>query len=97
MSQIDALVVAFPEDAERADVTQIVTTLNEMASGRESLQEFLGAGLNGRQVAQLCSAALSLNIDWVTPEQLILDDESGIPDEQKAAWGKFYGVVEGFQ
>lgn len=97
LSQIEMLVVAFPEDAERAELTQIVATLSEMASGLESLPQVLGADLNGRQGDQLCSAALPLNIDWISAEQFIMGDESGMPDVQEAAWANFWNVVEGFQ
>ena len=97
LSQIETLVVAFPEDAERAELPLLLATLSEMASGRESLPQLLGAELNGRQVDQLCAAALQLNIEWVTPEQFIMGDESEMPDEQKAAWANFFGIAEGFQ
>jgi len=97
LSQIETLVVAFPEDAERAELTPTVATLSEMASGLESLPQVLGAELSRVQVDQLCDAALPLNIDWVSPEQFIMGDESGMPDEQEAAWANFWKVVEGFQ
>lgn len=97
LSQIDALIVAFPEDAERAELALTVATLNEMKSGRQNLASMLGANLNEQQVERLCAAALQLNIDWVTPEQFPVGDESGITDEQKAAWANFFGVVEALQ
>jgi hypothetical protein len=97
LSQIETLVVAFPEDAERAELTPMVAALNEIASGLESLPQILGSELNGQHVEKLCVAALPLNIDWVTPEQFIMGDESGMPDEQEADWANFWGVVEDFQ
>jgi len=97
LSQIDMLVVAFPEDAERAELAPMVATLSQMASGVESLPHILGADLNEQQVEQLCAAALQLNIDRVTPEQFVMGDESGIPDETEAAWANFWGVVESLQ
>ncbi|MGH1330561.1 MAG: hypothetical protein ACRBBK_06735 [Paracoccaceae bacterium] len=97
LSQIETLVVAFPEDAERAELAPMVAALSEMASGVESLPQILGGELNGQQVEQLCVAALPLTIDWVTPEQLFMGDESGMADEQEAAWANFFGVVEDFQ
>ena len=97
LSQVDALVVAFAEDAEQAELVPMVATLSEMASGLESLPNILGADLNGQQVEQLCAAALPLNIDWVTPEQFVMRDERGISDEQEAAWANFLRVVEGIQ
>lgn len=75
----------------------MVAELVEVASGLESLPQILGAELNGRQVDLLCAAALPLNIDWVTPEQFIMGDESGIPDEMETAWANFWGVVESLQ
>jgi hypothetical protein len=97
LSQIEALVVVFPEDAERAELRPMVATLSETASVPDSLPQVLGAELNRQQVDQLCAAALPLNIDWVTPEQFIMGDESGIPDEQEAAWANFFRAIEDFQ
>lgn len=97
LRQIEALVVAFPEDAERAELKPLVAKLSEIASGPDSLPQLLGAKLNSQQVDQLCAAALPLNINWVTPEQFIMGDESGMPDEQEAAWANFWRVVEDFQ
>ncbi|WP_227511870.1 hypothetical protein [Tritonibacter mobilis] len=97
LSQIQMLVSAFPEDAERAELKPIVAALSKMASGSESLSKILGAELNDQQVEQLCAVARSLNIDWLTPEVLIMADESGRPEEQEKAWAGFFAVVEGFQ
>ncbi|MFV1497991.1 hypothetical protein VW040_16815 [Phaeobacter sp. JH85H1] len=97
LSQIEMLVVAFPEDSERAELGPMVAELAELASGLESLPQILGAELKGQQIGLLCAAALPLNIDWVTPEQFIMGDESGIPDEMKAAWANFWRVVESLQ
>lgn len=60
-----------------------------MASGPENLSQILGAELNGQQVEQLCAVAVSLKIDWVTPEVLVMADESGAPEEQEKAWADF--------
>ena len=95
--QIEVLVVAFPEDAERAELAQMVAELSELASGLESLPQILGTELSGQQVELLCAAALPLNIDWVTPEQFVMGDESGIPDDMEVAWANFWGVVESLQ
>ena len=39
LSQIEMLVVAFPEDAERAELAPMVAELSEVASGLESLPQ----------------------------------------------------------
>ena len=97
LSQIEVLIVAFPEDAERAELAPMVAELSELASGRESLPQILGTELGEQQVELLCAAALPLNIDWVTPEQFVMGDESGIPDDMEVAWANFWGVVESLQ
>lgn len=97
LSQIEILVVAFPEDAERAELAPTVAELSEVASGLENMPQILGAELNGQQLDLLCAAALPLSIDWVTPEQFIIGEESGIPDEMEAAWANFWTVVESLQ
>ncbi|MEM7241732.1 MAG: hypothetical protein AAF429_06060 [Pseudomonadota bacterium] len=94
--QVDRLVVAFPEDAEQTEMTPFVATLNEMATGLQSLPTIFGGDLSEQQAKQLCAAALQLNIDWVTPEQFGMGDESGMPDKQEAAWANFFRVVAGF-
>ena len=97
LSQIEALIVAFPEDAERAELAPMVAELNELASGLESLPQILGTELSGPQVELLCAAALPLNIDWVTPEQFVMGDESDMPDDMEVAWANFWRVVESLQ
>ena len=97
LSQIEMLIVAFPEDAARAELAPMVAELSELASGLESLPQILGAELSWQQVELLCAAALPLNIDWVTPEQFVMGDESGIPDDMEVAWADFWGVVESLQ
>lgn len=97
LSQIDVLIVAFPEDAERAALAPMVAQLSEMASGLGSLPQILGTELSGQQGDLLCAAALPLNIDWVTPQQFIMGDESGIPDDMEVAWANFWRVVESLQ
>ena len=97
LSQIEMLIVAFPEDAERAELARIAAELSEQASGLEYLPQILGTELSGQQIELLCAAALPLNIDWVTPEQFVMGDESGIPDDMEVAWANFWGVVESLQ
>ncbi len=97
LSQIQTLVSAFPEDAEQAELKSIIAALSNMASGPENLSQILGAEVNDQQVDQLCAVAVSLKIDWVTPEVLVMADESGAPEEQEKAWADFFAVVEGFQ
>mgnify|MGYP007089912696 CR=1 FL=1 len=97
LSQIDVLIVAFPEDAERAGLAPMVAQLSEMASGLGSLPQILGTEWSGQQGDLLCAAALPLNIDWVTPQQFIMGDESGIPDDMEVAWANFLEVVESLQ
>lgn len=75
----------------------MVAELSEMASGLGSLPQILGTELSGQKVDLLCAAALPLNINWVTPEQFIMGDESGIPDDMEVAWANFLGVVESLQ
>lgn len=97
LSQIEMLVAAFPEDAERAQLAPMVAELSEVATGQESLPQILGTALNGPQVDQVCAAALPLNIDWVTPAQFAVGDQSGMSVEMEAAWINFWVVVESLQ
>ncbi|WP_136444013.1 hypothetical protein [Pacificoceanicola onchidii] len=95
--QIDALVQAFPENAEAADLQTLVATLVDTANGEAGLSRLIGVNLTPEQVETLCAAALPLNLDWITPEDLAQGTDDGISPEQRAAWEAFYRISEGFR
>lgn len=97
LAQINALIVAFPEDAKQAEIGSIIVTLSDMADGLDILPKLIGIEITGQQVEQLCAAALPLNIDWLTPEHFNRRDESEVPVGQETGWADFFAVVEGFQ
>jgi len=88
---------AFPKEAERAELQNIVDALLEASEREAGLSEILGAELSNEQVAKLCIAARPLSIEWATPEQLANDDEDGVPQGQRVAWEAFHQVVEELQ
>ncbi|WP_405112235.1 hypothetical protein L0Z65_08040 [Phaeobacter sp. BS52] len=65
--------------------------------GVKSLPRLLGGEVTEQQAKQLCVAALPLNIDGVTPEQFLSGDQTGMSNEQQAAWANFFDVIERFQ
>ncbi len=97
LAALETLIAAFPEDAKRAELRTHVDAMKRVADGDEGLAQILGGELTSEQAQQLCSAARPLNIAWVTPQQLVNDDEDGISPEQRAAWEGFWEVVESLQ
>ena len=70
------------------------TLCSKISTGDEGITQLLGSEVTNQQAEQLCAAARPLSVAWVTPEQLINDDEDGVPTEQRAAWAEFWKVVE---
>ncbi|WP_170431200.1 hypothetical protein [Ruegeria arenilitoris] len=97
LTAIEALIAAFPEDAERADLRGFVDSMLQVSERRAGLTEILGAELTSKQTEQLCAAARPLSLVWATPEQLTNGGEDTIAPEPSAAWAEFYRVVEHLQ
>lgn len=93
LSRIETLIDAFPEDAERAELQEIVDVLSEQSEVPSNLPQLLGREIAPQQNARLCAAALPLNIEWLTPEVLASGDE-GMSEDQKIVWETFYKIVE---
>lgn len=93
LSQIDALLKAFPEDADRADLQKGVQETLEGSKRSTAISEIFDRVLSDKEVEELCAVALPLNIDWLTPEQLSTGNDEGIPFQQRAAWKAFYRLV----
>jgi hypothetical protein len=60
----------------------------------ETLSVLLGAPISFENSQRLCSAALPLNLDWASPEDLA-SGVNNMPPQQEKAWAAFYGMVEG--
>ncbi|ATG42980.1 hypothetical protein PhaeoP18_01015 [Phaeobacter piscinae] len=75
----------------------MVTDLSTISAGVKSLPRLLGGEVTEQQAKQLCVAALPLNIDGVTPERFLSGDQTGMSNEQQAAWANFFDVIERFQ
>jgi hypothetical protein len=97
LAAIEALIAAFPKDAELAGLKAHLDAMTELSEGKAGLSEVLGGELARDQAERLCGAAKTLSIAWATPEQIANDDEEGSPPEQRAAWEEFWRVVEGLQ
>ena len=97
LAAFDTLFAAFPEDARSAELRSHIDALQQISEGDEGLTQVLGSQISNEQAEQLCDAARPLSVSWVTPEQLVNDDEDAVPTEQRAAWAEFWTVVESFQ
>ena len=91
------LIDAFPEDAQDAELPIHINALERVSRGDEGLVLVLGSEISKQGAEQLCGAARPLSVAWVTPEQLVNDDEDGVPTEQKVAWAEFWRRVESLQ
>ena len=94
LSRIDAVVTAFPEDAEAALMERIVTDLKKAQTGEVNLAQIMGAPLNSEQEERLCTAATKLNLDHLEPETFEIGGDSELSQEQQLAWRNFFFVVE---
>ena len=94
LSQIDALIRTFPEDAKNTDLKSAVEVLFKASNHEAGLIKVLGTELSDQQAKQLCTKALPLNMNWITPQQLVADDEEGVPRDQKKALEAFFQFVE---
>ena len=83
------LIDAFPEDARDAELPIHIDALERVSRGDEGLVLVLGREISKQGAEQLCGAERPLSVAWVTPEQLVNDDEDGVPTEQKVAWAEF--------
>jgi len=97
LATFEALIAAFPEDAKSAELRTHIDAMQQISEGEESLAQVLGGEISKEQEKQLCGAARPLSVAWVTPEQLVKDDEDGVPTEQRVAWAEFWKVVESLQ
>ena len=97
LHQINALIEAFPKDAEQAGVQSAIGAMLNRLERQASLSEILNAKISKQQEQILCTAALPLNIDWLTPEYLTNDDGSAYPPEQKVVREAFFKIVEKLQ
>ena len=97
LATFEALIAAFPEDAKSAELRTHIDAMQQIPEGEKGLAKVLGGEISKEQAEQLCGAARPLSVAWVTPEQLVKNDEDGVPTEQRAAWAEFWRVVESLQ
>ncbi|WP_298854732.1 hypothetical protein [uncultured Ruegeria sp.] len=95
LAALDALIDAFPSDAQRDDLQQIIDLLRTTDLDTLVTTE-IGVELARTQLHQLCEAALPLSLDWITPEGKRGNKEDAVKAEHFAAYENFYYVVEGF-
>jgi hypothetical protein len=97
LATFEALIAAFPEDADTADLRSHIDAMRQVPEGEEGLAQVLGGEISREHAEQLCIAARALSVAWVTPEQVIDDEDDGVPTEQRAAWAEFWEVIESLQ
>ncbi len=89
LAQIQRLIDAFPEEANAAEISSSLAVLQNV----DALSDLLGATINDANTIRLCSAAMPLNLDWATHENLASGTDTMPPDQEKA-WRVFYETVE---
>ncbi|APG49170.1 hypothetical protein PhaeoP97_03820 (plasmid) [Phaeobacter porticola] len=97
LATFETLIAAFPEDAKSADLRTHLDALQQISEDDEGLTLISGSEISKEQAEQLCRAARPLSVAWATPEQLVNDNEDGVPSEQRTAWAEFWKVVENLQ
>lgn len=83
LAVLNRLITAFPEDAERAELPNMVDVLFKTSHQEGNLAKLLGTEITPQQAEQLCATALPLSIGWLTPEQLETGDGNDMPKYQK--------------
>lgn len=94
LKKIEALIVAFPEQAERAELRRHIETLSTLSDDQAGVLAILGAGMSRADVGQLCAAALPLNLEWLTPQAWASASDGGMSESQRLAWLGFYQFAE---
>jgi len=93
--RLKALMAAFPEDAERAELQHHIDAMLELPQAASSVSDLIGRQITPQQTAQLCNAARPLNIEWLDANALESGDGEQ-PPKQRAAWEAFFRLVEMF-
>lgn len=89
LAQVQRLIDAFPEEAKAAEIPSHLVALQNVGT----LSALLGTTINAGNTKKLCSAALPLNLDWTSPEDLVSGANTMAPHQEKA-WAVFYETVE---
>ncbi|MCP4209421.1 MAG: hypothetical protein GY767_20595 [Shimia sp.] len=89
LAQVQRLIDAFPEEAKAAEIPSHLVALQNVGT----LSALLGTTINAGNTKKLCSAALPLNLDWASPEDLVSGANTMAPHQEKA-WAVFYETVE---
>lgn len=93
LAWLQAIIAEHPEDAEEAELQQVIDMLLEISKRKTGLSDLveaeIGPGLSESQLAELCAAALPLELAQSTSESEAKNFEANL----KAV----FAVVEGFQ
>lgn len=95
LAALEALVSAFPEDAEEAELGEIVETIFEVSKRDTALSDIFDVTLTDEQTKKICAAARPLSIAWMKPEHMHPDGEAVAPPEEIEAFKAFLQTLEG--
>lgn len=94
VARINAVVDAFPEDAEVAQMDRILEDLKKARTGEVNVGQIIGGQLTEEQQERLCNAATKLNLDHLSPESFAIGGDSSLSKDQQLAWRGFFFTVE---
>jgi hypothetical protein len=94
LARIDAVVEAFPEDAEKAEMDRILTDLQKARTGEVAIDQIVGGQLNDAQEERLCTAATKLDLTHLSPDSFQVGGDSTLSKEQQLAWRNFFFTIE---
>ncbi|WP_370230093.1 hypothetical protein [Cognatishimia sp.] len=94
LSRINAVVDAFPEDAEQASMGKIIADLDKARTGEVSLSQIVGGQLSTEQEERLCKAATLLNLTHLSPDSFHIGGDNALSKDQQLAWQNFFLTVE---
>jgi hypothetical protein len=93
MARIETLIAAFPKAAKQAELSTDVQILRAPSDRATGLRTIFGANIPEPEIEPLCTLARRLNLDWLTPNVLILAKGDSMSEAQKLDWTAFSQFV----
>ncbi|MBJ2154071.1 hypothetical protein [Paracoccus sp. IB05] len=94
LAALEALMIAFPDDAETSKVREIIYETVEGSQRDTALTEIFGGTPTVEQTKLICAAALPLSIAWMKPEHMGSGGSDVVPPEQTEAFKYFFQTLE---
>ncbi len=92
VAQINALISAFPDDAQNAGIADHLQVLTTTAWQQKDPALVIGGGLTDDHLNLLCKRAIALDLTWLSPQTIGRDNP--MSPSRQAAWQQFWTALE---